>query len=438
MVKKFAHRIMQFIRQHGIREMLLRLIRRALSVPVATMIICLWPIYRIRLILLKSSRIGHYALNTHLLLNALKYNAFPEEQKVHHWFYTQTHVPVSNVFLNTLFSRVITLLSSWGAFWSHVDSILKTVLKDRYFTAFKQTFENTEGGYDKWFFQKKHNQFFSFTENEKKQGEQLKQAMGIPANKPHVCILVRDSAYLKKQFPNSAWYLENFRDAHIENFIPAIHYLIEQGFYVVRMGKEVENAFTIDHPAFIDYASHALKSDFMDIYLSATCSFFLGTCCGLDAIPRMFNRPVVATNAILFNERSYLDWTLMIPKNILCTTTNEFIPYREIYADYQHFLLSGLYDNHRDPILTAWKEKNWALTENTPDELLMVTTEMVSLLRGSYIETDNMKEMQRHFWRQFPLALPESEKNYDNLIMRISPGFLEKHANLIAEATVVE
>lgn len=437
MVKKFIQRISRFIHHNSIQEIMMRLIRRALSIPVALLIVCAWPVYRVRLILLKSSRIGHFGLNTHLLLNALQYNTFPEEEKVHHWFYTQTHVPVCNTFLSTLFSRVMTMLPPWGAFWSHVDSILRAILKDRYLTAFKKTFEDTEGGYDKWFFQKHHNQFFSFTEDEKKQGAELKQKMGIPSDKPHVCILVRDSAYLKKQFPNSAWYLENFRDANIQNFVPAIQYLIDQGFYVVRMGKEVENTFTIDNPAFIDYASHPVKSDFMDIYLSATCAFFLGTCCGLDAIPRMFNRPVVATNAILFNERSYLDWTFMIPKNIFCTTTNEFVPYREIYADYQHFLLSGLYDNHRDPILTAWKEKNWVLMENTPDELLTVTKEMVSVLRGSFVETVEIKKMQHLFWRQFPLELPLNEKSYDNLIMRISPGFLEKHASLLTEAVVV-
>ncbi|OGT39844.1 MAG: hypothetical protein A3E81_01600 [Gammaproteobacteria bacterium RIFCSPHIGHO2_12_FULL_36_30] len=433
MLIQYAKRFINVIKTQGVGEAVLRMVRRALSIFVALIIILLWPFIKIRLIQLKSSRIGHFTLNTHLLLCALKHNTYPEENNSIHFYYTQTHVPICNMFLYKMWSRVIRILPPWGAFWAHVNDILIIVLKEKYYSPFKKMFEDTEGGYDRWNFQKNKDRFLFFTEEEKKLGGDLKRKLGIPESSQFVCIFVRDDEYLKVTMPDSAWYNENFRNADIKNYIPAIKFLIQNGFYVIRMGKLVENPLDIGDSRFIDYANHPLKSDFLDIYLSAHCFFFIGTSSGLDGVPRMLNRPVIATNTIFFQQTSYLEWTFLIPKNVMCTTTKMLVSYKEQYQDYAYFILSGKYTNHRDPIMREFARKNWVFVENTPDEILSVVKEMLSYLTKPTAETREMKDLQLLFWGNLPLNLALGETSYENVSIRISPAFLKKHYKLLAK-----
>ncbi len=435
MLTRCAKRFVNVIKTKGIIEALTRVIRRVAAVLLALIIILIWPFKKIRLIRLISSRIGHYAQNTHMLLCALKYNTFPEEKNCVHFYYIQTHVPVCNVFLHKMWSRVIRILPSWGAFWGHVDYLLRITLRKRYQTPFKKRFEDFVGALDMFgYCRKDRNQFLSFSKEEETMGEELKIKLGIPADKLFVCLLVRDTAYTKTIFPDSVWDNENFRHADIKSYIPAIEFLIQNGFYVVRMGKLVENALDIGDARLIDYANHPVKSDFMDIYLSAHCFFFISTPCGLDDVPRIFNRPTVATNAILFQEKCYTPWTFLIPKNIMSMKTQVLVSYQEQYQDYKHFILSGKYTNLRDPIMEAWKRKGWFFIDNTPDELLAVVKEALDYMTHSVTETFEIKDLQLQFWKSYPTELPSAEASYENVIMRISPYFLKKHYNLLNQS----
>lgn len=431
---RYVKRFVNVIKTYGIGEAVLRIVKRVLSVPVALSIVLAWPFIRIRLIRLKSSRIGHFTLNTHLLLCALKHNTFPEEKNCLHFYMTQTHVPVCNEFLLKMWSRVIRILPPSGAFWAHVDDILIMILRGKYYSPFKKMFEDTEGGYDRWNYQKNKDQFLFFTEEEEKMGEKLKNKLGIPEECPFVCLFVRDDEYLKVVMPNAAWHNESFRNADIKNYIPAIEFLIQNGFYVIRMGKIVANTLDIGDSKFIDYANHSLKSDFMDIYLSSHCFFFIGTSSGLDGVPRMLNLPVVATNTIFFQQTSYLEWSFLIPKNVMCTTTKTLVSYREQYQDYARFILSGKYTNHRDPIMQEFARKNWVFVENTPDEILSVVKEMLDHLTRPVINTQEMKDLQLLFWESCPLNLALEETSYKNVTMRISPAFLKKHHQLLTKS----
>ena len=53
--------------------------------------------------------------------------------------------------------------------------------------------------------------------------------------------------------------------------------LADRGFYVIRMGKKVNAAINSSQPNVIDYATNGMRSDFMDIYLGAKCSFCISS-----------------------------------------------------------------------------------------------------------------------------------------------------------------
>ena len=141
MLTRFLKRVANVIRQHGLFELIVRIIQRIFSIPVACLIICIYPIFKIRLIQLYSNRIGHFAVNTHLLLCALELNDFIEEKNCIHLYYLQTSLPVCNHFFSKMCSRAITILPTWGAFWGHVNAILIFFLKEKYNTPFKKMFE---------------------------------------------------------------------------------------------------------------------------------------------------------------------------------------------------------------------------------------------------------------------------------------------------------
>lgn len=61
------------------------------------------------------------------------------------------------------------------------------------------------------------------------------------------------------------------------------------------MGVIVKEALNTTNPMIIDYATKS-STDFLDIYLGAKCRFFLGSTGGINAVPRIFQRPVAYVN----------------------------------------------------------------------------------------------------------------------------------------------
>ena len=59
------------------------------------------------------------------------------------------------------------------------------------------------------------------------------------------------------------------------------------------MGKFQDKNFNFSDPKIIDYTNSEFRSDFLDIYLSANCKFFLTTMSGLDNLLPIFNIPTM-------------------------------------------------------------------------------------------------------------------------------------------------
>lgn len=437
MFSHYYNRFIKAINDRGFIFFIAAVMQRIVAIPIAFTIILISPFVKIRLITLYTSRIGEFMVNTYLMLCALESNDFPEEKGCKHFYFAQINAPICNQFLYKMWSRTISILY-YPELWSFVDRILIFLLKEKYNTPFKVTFQRSgNGNYNRWdHLLRPKKQFISFTEDEKRKGADELMHLGVPSGKPFICLLVRDSKYLQVQLPNTEdWKYHAYRNANIKNYIPAIEFLTKNGFYVIRMGKHVESSLSLDNPRFIDYANHPCRSDFSDVYLSAHCLFFITTNSGIDAIAQMFNVPTLATNNILSDIRGNLSWIFMISKNVMCTETQSLIPYKALYQDYIHFYLSGQHDG-KDPRLlmfAEWKKKKWTLIENTPDEILCAVKEMVDFLFDRYIETAEMKQIQELFWECFPrpIALEQSKSLIKNILMRISPSFLNKHMNLM-------
>lgn len=406
-----------------IKRIVMAFLRRLvylISFPIALILILISPIIKIRIIGLQSFRIGHYSLTTELMLCALDLNN--ADQKVKTLFYNMSKP--CNTQLYKMWRRVIPIfpfarlaiqvdqLLSWTAGKSYQDHVIK------------KTYEScTTGTTDKSGFLKKiETPHLFFTEKEISQAKNIMRQLGMYDDIPFVCLVVRDSAYLNRQYPENDWQYHDHRNADIMSYRKAALYLAEKGYYVVRMGKFVNEKFLCEHPRIIDYANHTLRSDFMDIYLSAHCFFCISTCTGLDCVSQIFRRPVLLTNiSPSFGET--LMWypcTLYIPKLLKHKKTNQFLTLSETNK-----ICASLPSKD---ILTEFAKHDLMLVENNEEQLLEVVMEMEALVTGTEYPTATQEKMQSQYWLHQKKHRPIF---VDDIYLKIGSVFLQANQMLL-------
>ena len=88
----------------------------------------------------------------------------------------------------------------------------------------------------------------------------------------------------------------------ISTFEESALWLVEHGYQVVRMGAGSETPLITSHPQMVDYANSQHRSEFLDIYIAATCSFAVSTQTGPDAVCLAFRRPVCYIDVSRFSQ----------------------------------------------------------------------------------------------------------------------------------------
>ena len=129
----------------------------------------------------------------------------------------------------------------------------------------------------------------SFTSEEIVIGDRSLLEMGIPEKTSFICFHNRDSAFLDSVNNDSDWSYHDFRDSNIQNYLVAVEAIILRGNYAVRMGAITKDKVQSANPKFIDYANNGMRTDFLDIYLSAKCKFILCSDTGLSFPSEVFN-----------------------------------------------------------------------------------------------------------------------------------------------------
>ena len=237
-----------------------------------------------------------------------------------------------------------------------------------------------------------------FTPEEEARGEAGLRGMGIPRGKPFVCLNVRDSAW--NAFFNQTESYENeqsYRNTDVQNYILAAEALADRGYVVVRMGAIVREEIRTAHPGVIDYATNGMRSDFMDIYLGAKCSFCVSTGSGFDAVPMIFRRPVAFVNFVpLVHLHTFSAKILAITQRCQLAGNGHELSLREIFARG-----AWLVESRSDDLASGIR-----LVENTPEEIRDLALEMAERLEGTWKPQVEDEDLQKRFWRLFPRNAP--------------------------------
>ena len=349
-----------------------------ISLPVSFVLIMLFPFFKVKFIRLCSDRIGHYAMNTELLLCYLDEIKL-KEKNTKYFFYT-LDAPICNDQLHRMWKRTMPIIV-FPKIMAQINACMRGVYGDYYKDDVLKKFESGAGNEDSDGYLRKYSQHLFFVDNELKKGKELLSNLGIPAGASFVCFVVRDSAYLNKYLPKNDWSYHFYRDSNIENFSKAALFLANKGYYVIRMGKAVQRHFDVKHHNIIDYANLSLRSDFADIYLSAHCKFFISTPTGLDAIPEIFRKPVLFVNVAPFlSELQY--WypgEFFIFKKIYDNTNRRFVLLNEV---------DEKINNPRD-ISRIFDRLDWVIVENTEDEILEAVQEMEDHVNQKFKKKNN-------------------------------------------------
>lgn len=132
----------------------------------------------------------------------------------------------------------------------------------------------------------------SLSAEEMEEGRKQLIQFGINPDKPYVCLIVRDGGHYKSKgdIESAGYELLNF---DINDFAGVAEVLVESGYQVIRMGSGSERPFDSKPDGVVDYALSKNRSEFLDVYLAATCEFAVSTQTGPDAVCMLFRRPVL-------------------------------------------------------------------------------------------------------------------------------------------------
>lgn len=375
-------RAVQFKKMKNVLAVLKKLLMYILAVPAVVLIRLIKPWLLVRLGALHSSRIGHFAINTELYLCAQDAGINkPMQRHVDLFFHSG---PVSNRQLATMWGRVLRIYPA---------SVLGPIFRINQWLpgAAIHDVVNTHS-MDIHNLIDRFPPHLQFTAEENTRGEAGLLAMGIPAEAPFVCLIVRDSAYLTSFLPQGDWDYHNFRDSNIQSYVLAAETLAERGYYVIRMGAKVHEAIKTTHPMVIDYATNGMRSDFMDIFLGAKCAFCISTGTGWDEIPGLTRRPIVYVNySVLGYVQTSSTNHLSIAKKYISQESQKMLTFHEIFSHGVGFCTDG----------RELQSKGIQLIDNTPEEIRDVVVEMAERLNGTWQPREGDEALQKRFWELF-------------------------------------
>jgi len=239
---------------------------------------------------------------------------------------------------------------------------------------------------------------FQLNQTELAKGAELKRRMGIPATTPVVTLHVREGGYL----PSMQYH--SYRDSDINNYRPAISYLIEQGYFVVRLGDDSMQALDGFERGYLEVWRHQEYDDLADPYFISVSDFFIGASSGPQSLAKGFGVPSLTTNAVVA-VRNWQDINdLILFKRYFSNAENRELSYEEI-------LSTDLINGNKTAFFA---EKQIELHENSAEEILRGVREMEQRLRGSYqlpADAAQLQERVREIHRKVHLqrvALNES------------------------------
>jgi putative glycosyltransferase (TIGR04372 family) len=379
------------------------------AVPASLLICALRTWRQYQFVEIPNNRIGHFVaesverFHNHLTL----------QSNVRYIYYFES--PVScNSFWDVLVRRTIPI---HGRYFRHIVFWLKLIPSGRFHIA---SSVNLFGRLP--FAGSASSSQFEFSDSEKSEGLRWLREHGWNSGDPIVCLIVRDAAYLAndpshgggKRSAAKAWSYHSYRDSDIDDYVLGIQWLLDQGVFVIRMGKLAEKKVLLEHPSFLDYPFLSDRSDFLDIWLFANASATISTGTGPDIISNLYHKPVLYLNFLpLFRIHSWA-FSTTTPKNLYDQTSGRslnLIEYLAIkFMSSESYVLGGV-----------------DIVDLSSEQIRSSIKEFWRVIQPDYLPSDEELQIQTIFWSELKkIAGNENLHHFINPTARISETWMRE------------
>lgn len=234
--------------------------------------------------------------------------------------------------------------------------------------------------YRRWFDEKRA-PLLTLPSDIAEKGRAVLREARMPADAWFVVLHVREKSSKKNHVE-----LHNVLNASIEDYIPAIQEITKRGGWVVRMGDpsmrplpEMERVF--------DYCHSKVRTDWMDIFLCASATFFVGTSSGPSYVPLIFGVPSVLTNWWPPAQRPLPPHDIYVPKWYRRISDNKRLSLTETLRE--PFCICNSMDY-------LSKAKGVVVEDNSPEDIRLATLEMFEQIEGMVCETEDDVILQKN------------------------------------------
>ncbi len=241
----------------------------------------------------------------------------------------------------------------------------------------------------------KINYELTFTPQEDGFGKNWLVQNGWKEGQKIISLHIRDETFLLENPVNAPlpgddrWSYHNFRNSDIESYVPAINWLIEKGFFVIRMGRLAKQKATISDSSFVDLPFLTKVDDFLDIWLIAKSCAHIGTYSGIDHAAVVNRLPILFLNALPLAEIFSYTKMMWVPKTLLWKFSNEKMLIRE------HLESAWL---HRSEY---YLEKGIAIVDLSATEVLSYVKEFILWLERDFVIDYKDLALVEQFWAVF-------------------------------------
>ncbi len=255
----------------------------------------------VKINIMTTNRIGHLAMEIEPLLRR------HQNEDSCLYIFISNPVDVANSYLYALLKSCVDIVES--PFWFNLYVTRPLLLDDFFFAEFSYDVKLSLRGLssrqiNERGFQNLINTYQEFPvcieipKEDLDFGWQLLEPLGIREKDKIVCLHVRDSAYLSKQFPEKNFTYHDYRDAKIDSYQIAVEHLLSTGYKVIRLGSSSNQSLLIDNDNFIDLCINRDEEygDFLDIFLLSTCDYFIANFSGPFCVAAMFDTPILVIN----------------------------------------------------------------------------------------------------------------------------------------------
>jgi putative glycosyltransferase (TIGR04372 family) len=255
------------------------------------------------------------------------------------------------------------------------------------------------------------------------------KSVGLIDGQKFVCLHVRDSSYLAKSWnyfgysQGHDWSHHDYRNSKISTYVAAAEALADMGYVVFRMGAVVEKPLISKHPGVIDYATNGMRTEFLDIFLGANCTFCVSTGSGWDSIPQIFRRPSLYVNYLpVFTIECVVRDLLIYPKILQDRVNKNTLGLAEIIE-------RGIQTTHDTHYYASAAAE---FREMNSEELVEAVAEMASRVEATFVETPEQKQMQaklKHIFSTHPKLQPTPD--YYPIRSEFASCFLSNYPNFL-------